>query len=82
MTREDIFDQIVTFMVENLELEKASVTMEARFQEDLDLDSIDAIDLAMALREMTGKQIEEKDLRTLTSISDVVDLVQRLQAES
>lgn len=81
MTREDIFDQIVAFMVENLELEKASITMEARFQEDLGLDSIDAIDLAIALREMTGKQVEEKHLRELTKIADVVDLVERMRAE-
>lgn len=81
MTQEEIFGQIVAFMVENLELQKSDVTMTARFQEDLDLDSIDAIDLAMVLREMTGKQISEKSLRDLASVADVVDLVQRLRAE-
>lgn len=81
MSREEIFDQIVAFMVENLELEKSAITMTARFQEDLDLDSIDAIDLAMVLREMTGKQIEEKNLRELATVADVVDLVQRLRSE-
>ena len=81
MTREEIFDQIVVFMVENLELEKSAITLTARFQEDLDLDSIDAIDLAMVLREMTGKQIEEKNLRELATVADVVDLVQRLRSE-
>ncbi|MCP4446856.1 MAG: acyl carrier protein [Myxococcales bacterium] len=81
MTREEIFDQIVAFMVENLELERSAITLTARFQEDLDLDSIDAIDLAMVLREMTGKQIEEKDLRELATVADVVDLVERLRSE-
>jgi acyl carrier protein len=81
VTREEIFDRIASFMVENLELEREKITMEAHFFEDLDLDSIDAIDMAMALRDLTGKKIEESDLRSLRVVKDVVDMVERLRAE-
>jgi acyl carrier protein len=62
-------------MVEMFELDPAKVTPEAKVFEDLDLDSIDAIDLVARLQELTGRRVEEDRLREVRTVGDVVGLV-------
>lgn len=78
MTREEIEKKIVDFMTTNFELE--NVTASSKFEEDLGLDSIDAVELALELGEMTGAEIKEDALRKIVTVSDVVDLVLELQS--
>jgi acyl carrier protein len=78
--RREIFDLLVAKMVEMFELEAESITLETHLFKDLDLDSIDAIDLAVQLQEYTGRKVEEESLRGLRTMSDVVDLVVALKA--
>lgn len=75
MTREEVFERISTTMVEMFELEPEVVTMEANVFEDLDLDSIDAIDLVAKLQQMTGRRVEEDALKSVRTVGDIVDLV-------
>lgn len=75
MTREEVFQRISSTMVEMFELEPEAVTMEANVFEDLDLDSIDAIDLVAKLQQMTGRRVEEDALKTVRTVGDIVDLV-------
>jgi acyl carrier protein len=82
LQRQEIFDALVAKMVEMFELEPESLTLETNLFKDLDLDSIDAIDLAVQLQELTGQKVEEESLRGLRTVSDVVDLVVALQAKS
>ena len=76
MTREEIFQTVSRNLVEMFELDPKIVTMQSRLVEDLDLDSIDAIDLASKLQEMIGRRLAEDDLRKIRTVADVVDVVE------
>jgi acyl carrier protein len=78
MTRGDIFDKVSRTLVEMFELDSKSVTLEARLFEDLDLDSIDAIDLAAKMQEFAGRRLTEDELRKLRTVTDVVDLLEKM----
>lgn len=75
MTRDEVFAQIRAMMVEMFELEESDVTLEAKVFEDLDLDSIDAIDLVARLQQLSGRRVEEDKLREVRTVQDIVDLV-------
>ena len=78
MNRTEIFDKISTTLVEMFQLDSKIVTPTARLVDDLDLDSIDAVDMAAKMQELTGTRLEESDLQGLTTVQDVVDVVERL----
>lgn len=78
MTREEIYDRIRTTLIENFELAPERVTIDAHLMDDLELDSIDAIDMAVQIQEMTGVRVEEEQLRQLRTVGDTVDLVAQL----
>lgn len=73
--REDILTAIQTIMVEMFEIEADSITPDARLYEDLDFDSIDAIDMIVRLKEMTGKAVKPDDFKSARTIGDVVEAV-------
>lgn len=75
MTREQVFDKIRALMVDLFELDEAKIVPEAKLVDDLDLDSIDAIDMVAKLHELTGRRVEEAALRQIRTVGDVVDLV-------
>ena len=75
MTRDEILASVQGVFVEMFELEPAKVHLDVRLIEDLDLDSIDAIDMIVKLQELIGQRIEETALRKVRTIRDVVDLV-------
>lgn len=74
-TRDDILAAIKTIMVELFELDADDITLNARLYEDLDFDSIDAIDMIVRLKEMTGKAVKPEDFKTARTIGDVVEAV-------
>jgi acyl carrier protein len=73
--RQEIFDALVVKLSEMFEVEADVLTLETHLFEDLDLDSIDAIDLAVQLQEFTGRKVNEEVLRGLRTVSDIVELV-------
>ncbi len=75
MTREEIFEQVQQLFVETFELEKEDVSLYAHLYNDLDLDSFDAIELAIKMESDSGIKLEEDDLRAIQTISDVIDLI-------
>ncbi len=75
MTRHEIFQKVSVSMVEMFHLDPKNVTLEARLVEDLDLDSIDAIDMAVKIQEFTGKRLEEEELRRIHTVADVVHVI-------
>ena len=56
--------------------------LEARLIEDLDLDSIDAVDMAARIQELTGKRVAEDDLVRMRTVGDVVDVIEKMTAAS
>ena len=81
MTRDDIFAQIKAALVELFEVDEEAITPEARLYQDLELDSIDAIDLVVHLQKLTGKKIKPEEFKSVRTVADVVDAVERLIAE-
>lgn len=75
MTKEEIFEKVQTILVDSFELDPQSVHPTAHLLDDLDLDSIDAIDLAVALQSETGLDLCETELRSLRIVQDAVDLI-------
>jgi len=73
--REEILGQIKIIMVEMFEINEETINLEARLYEDLDFDSIDAVDMMVRLKELTGKSIKPEDFKTARTIGDVVDAV-------
>lgn len=80
-TEQEIFETLQNIMVELFELEPESIVMEANLGKDLDIDSIDAVDLMVRLRDITGKRINPEDFKNARTIKDVVETMVRISAE-
>jgi acyl carrier protein len=65
-------------MLDMFEIEKHLVTLDARLNEDLDFDSIDAVDMIVKLKEITGKSVKPDDFKNARTINDVVEAVYKL----
>jgi acyl carrier protein len=76
--RDDILQLIREIMQEMFEIEAGEVTLEANLYEDLDFDSIDAVDMIVKLKEMTGKALKPEDFKNARTINDVVEAVYKL----
>ncbi|HEX8590449.1 acyl carrier protein [Pseudomonas sp.] len=77
-SREDIFDTLRSSMVELFELEPERVILEANLYQDLEIDSIDAVDLIDHIKRKTGKKIAAEEFKSVRTVGDVVDAVYRL----
>ncbi|MCG8909522.1 acyl carrier protein [Pseudomonas nitroreducens] len=77
-TREDIFNTLRDALVELFELEPEQVSLQANLYEDLEIDSIDAVDLIDHLKRHTGKKIAAEEFKSVRTVGDVVEAVYRL----
>ncbi len=77
MTKEEILARVTELLVQSFALDPGQVHPTAHLIDDLDLDSIDAIDLVVGLEEDGGLDITEEELMELRVVQDVVDLVHR-----
>lgn len=73
-----ILAQVTDILVEIFEIDRSSVSLDAHLYDDLDVDSIDAIDLVARLRTISGKKIEPDDFKSVRTVADVVDAVHGL----
>lgn len=77
ITKEIIFARIRKLLIEVFELDKDIITLDSSMYEDLDLDSLDAVELAVRLGTETGITLQEEDLRAIRTIADAVDIIYR-----
>lgn len=75
--RQWIFDQLREALVRLFETDPALVTPQARLREDLDIDSIDAVDLVLELGRQTDRRIDPALFRSARTVEDVLGIVQR-----
>lgn len=73
--RESILARVRQILADSFEIEPDAIQLESHLIDDLDLDSIDAIDLAVELEQETGLRLEEQELRQIRRVKDIVDLV-------
>ncbi|TVO56110.1 acyl carrier protein [Denitromonas halophila] len=78
LSNEAIFDELKKILVESFETPEEQITLEANLYEDLDLDSIDAVDLAVKLQTLTGKRIKADEFKAVRTVADVVRAVRSL----
>jgi acyl carrier protein len=82
-TKDDLFEQLKDVLVTEFDLPRERLQPAAHLVDDLDLDSIDWIDMAVALEAKTGRKLKEQDLEAIRTLQDVVDLIHRkLQADA
>ena len=81
VTREEILSQVSLELQALFELSEDQITLEAHLYEDLDLDSIDAVDLIVRLQEVTKKRIRPDQFKSVRTVSDIVDAVEELVSE-
>lgn len=78
---QEVFNRIVQVLEDLFEVDPQKVTPEARLYEDLDIDSIDAVDLVVELKKITGKKMQPNDFKAVRSVKDVTEVVSRLLNE-
>ncbi|GIU33447.1 acyl carrier protein [Shewanella schlegeliana] len=80
-SREQILEMLTQILVEEFEIDAEDITLEASLYEELDLDSIDAVDLVIKLQQMTGKKIKPEEFKAVRTVDDVVTAIEGLVKE-
>jgi acyl carrier protein len=75
MERQEVEERVRKVLAEQLAREVEEVTMEARFEEDLDADSLDLVEAVLALEEELGVNIPEEEMEGVKTVGQAVDLV-------
>jgi acyl carrier protein len=75
MDRDEIFERVRRILVETFELDPASISLGSRLMEELDLDSIDAVDLVVKLQQYTTTKIDPSVFKQVRTVGDVVDAI-------
>ena len=75
MNTEEVFEKVKTIIVDQLGVSEATVTMDASFIDDLGADSLDIVELIMALEEEFDMEIPDTDAEKVVTVSDVVEYI-------
>jgi acyl carrier protein len=78
MTQDDILNTIVNTLHETFEIDRALIQPQSRLYEDLDIDSIDAVDLIVRLKPLVGKRMNPEAFKSVRTVQDVADALGRL----
>lgn len=78
MSRADIEARVKEIIVEQLQVEEDEVTPDASFQQDLGADSLDNVELVMALEEAFGVEISDEDAEKLQTVGAAIDFIEKL----
>ncbi|MEB3767074.1 acyl carrier protein [Acinetobacter sp. MD2] len=81
LSQEYILEQLREWMEELFEIEPESIQLESNLYTDLDVDSIDAVDLVVKIKQLTGKQVKPEDFKNVRTVQDVVTVIQNMTKE-
>ena len=76
---EEIFETIRQVIAEQLDIDEDEITLETSFVDDLDADSLDIVELMMALEEEFDLEISEEDAEKIATVNDVVTYISEIQ---
>ncbi len=82
MTKEEILDKLRSVLVESFRLDPAAIQPQTHLFTDLDLDSIDAVELAIQLQNITGRRVKAEEFKEVRTVQDVVDTVYKMLQEA
>jgi len=78
MNKDDILQRVATILVETFEVDRSKVTLDAKLYDDLEIDSIDAVDLIVQLKPLVGRRLEPDTFKSVRTVSDVVEALHGL----
>ncbi|NVJ66732.1 MAG: acyl carrier protein [Gammaproteobacteria bacterium] len=77
-TKEQIYSSLQEILEELFEIPVEDISLEANLYQDLDLDSIDSVDLVLKLQDVTGVKVKPEDFKQVRTVQDVVNAVHQL----
>ena len=80
MTKDEIFNKLKTILVDDFEIDEEKITMDANVVDDLDLDSIDVIDLIGKMKQFIPGKISPDTFKDVHTISNVIETIEPLTA--
>lgn len=78
MKEEELFNNISSILVDQFDVEESSISMDANLYEELEVDSIDAVDLLVQIKELTGKKLTPESFKEVRTIRDVINALKAL----
>jgi acyl carrier protein len=81
MENQNMFAQIADYLVSSFDVPRDLITPDADLVDQLNLDSIDAIDLMVRIQEITGRKVSPDEFKNVRTINDVMTLAQRMHAQ-
>ncbi|MDC5069699.1 acyl carrier protein [Acinetobacter baumannii] len=81
LSQEQVLTKLREWMEDLFEIEPETVQLDSNLYSDLDVDSIDAVDLVVKIKELTGKQVKPEDFKNVRTVLDVVTVIQDMTAE-
>jgi len=76
--KDEILNAIIDLLEKEFELPREKLTPDAKMFEDLDLDSIDAVDLIVKLQKMTGTKVQPEEFKQIRTLSDIADVIHNI----
>jgi acyl carrier protein len=77
-SEQELLEQLTKILSEEFDIDANAVNADANMYEDLGIDSIDAVDLIVRLRELTGKRVPPEDFKTVRTVGDIVQVIRSL----
>jgi acyl carrier protein len=78
MTEQDIFLKLKEVLADSFRLDPEKITLDSHLFKDLDLDSIDAVELAIQLQDFTGRRVKAQEFKDVRTVGDVVTTIHRM----
>ena len=71
-----VLDQIKKVLVETMDIEEGKITLDAKLKDDLNLDSLDSVELIMSAEEEFGIEIPDEDVMNFKTVNDIVNYIE------
>lgn len=82
LSRDELYRELLEVLEKFFEVDPSTVKPETKLFEDLDLDSIDAVDMVVQMQKKTRRRFQPDDFRQVKTVSDVLDVLERLQKDA